>query len=91
MELKQYILLRASKKTGKIDTTMDAIGKGLLSMWALQNTPKGKESYIIERESGEIISIYSGTGGFPDIEKGCCGFIDSDLLEALKKEIPSRI
>ena len=41
-KLHNYGLIRFSKKTGKVDTSMTAIGKGVIQLWALQNTTKTK-------------------------------------------------
>jgi len=62
-----YVLFRFSKKTGKIDTTMTAMGKALMKMWALNNTTKTKRTLIFERESGKCVFACSGTDGFPQI------------------------
>lgn len=68
--LNNYGLVRFSKKTGKIDTTMTAIGKGLLQLWALQNTTKTKATVIIDIDERKISSEYIGTeDGFPEIHK----------------------
>ena len=61
-KLKVHVLIRCSKRTGKIDTTMTGMGKALMQMWALQNTTKSKITYIIERESGNIVGAYLGNG-----------------------------
>lgn len=64
------VLFRSSKKTGKVDTTMIGMGKGMLQLWALQNTPKGKSTMIFERESGRLIFKAVGDpSGFPKIFK----------------------
>ena len=64
------VLFRFSTKTGKVDTTMIALGKGVLQLWGLQNTPKTKTTVIFERESGRLIYEAIGTKeGFPKIRK----------------------
>ena len=69
-ELKEYVLVRASKKTGKVDMNLEAIGKAMLSLWALQNTPKNMMCVIAEKESGLILEKYIGTeDGFPKVMK----------------------
>ena len=68
-KLKVHVLIRCSKRTGKIDTTMTGMGKALMQMWALQNTSKSKITYIIERESGNIVGAYLGKDDFPLIRK----------------------
>ena len=64
-----YVLFRFSKKTGKIDTTMTAMGIALLKMWALQNTTKTKNTYIFDRESGKCAFAVQGADFFPKIIK----------------------
>lgn len=68
-KLKVHVLMRCSKRTGKVDTTMTGIGKALMQMWALQNTTRTKMTYIIERDSGNIVGIYIGKADFPTIKK----------------------
>ena len=85
-ELRTHYLVRFSRKTGKIDTSLEALGNALLRMWALQNTTKGKDTIIFDKETGEIVEYLEGTGDFPKITKGgnireyCEG-----LLEAINK------
>lgn len=68
--LHNYGLVRFSKKTGKIDTCMTAIGKGLIQLWALQNTPKTKACVIIDIDEERAYAEYIGTeDGFPKITK----------------------
>lgn len=70
-ELKRYGLVRCSKKTGKIDTAMTGLGKGMLQLWGLQNTTKSKRTVIFELDTGIIEAMYTGTeDGFPEVEKG---------------------
>lgn len=68
-----YVLFRFSKKTGKIDTTLTAINKPMLQLWALQNTiAKTKASAIINRDTGEVVYMAMGTAdGFPKVEENC--------------------
>jgi len=69
-ELHNYGLIRFSKKTGKIDTTMTALGKGLIQLWALQNTTKTKACVIVDIDDRKVISEYVGTAdGFPEVRK----------------------
>lgn len=63
-----HVLFRFSKKTGKVDMTMTALGSAQLKLWALNNTPKTKACIIVERDSGQVISIIKGTEDFPEIE-----------------------
>lgn len=69
-DLHHYGLVRFSKKNGKIDKTLTAIGNGLLQLYALQNTPKNKACLIIDIDDQIVYREYVGTeSGFPDIHK----------------------
>lgn len=85
--LKVHVLFRFSKKTGKIDTTMTALGSGLLELWALDNTTKTKSCMIIERETGKLKYATYGTenGCFPKV-KDCRK--DGDLGNCEQYGIP---
>ena len=63
------VLFRCSKKTGKIDTTMTGMGSALMKMWALQNTPKTKDTYVFDRDSGECVFAVHGAEFLPKIIK----------------------
>lgn len=66
-KLHNYGLARFSKKTGKIDTTMTALGKGVIQLWALQNTTKTKACVIVDIDERKVVSEYIGTEeGFPE-------------------------
>lgn len=66
-----YVLFRCSKKTGKVDTTMTALGRAMLEMWALQNTTKTKQCFVINGVTGRIVYATQGTAnGFPKVKKG---------------------
>ena len=67
-----HVLLRFSKKTGKIDTTMTGLGSAMMELWALQNTTKTKGTLIIERDTGNVVFSAMGTAdGWPKVEKNC--------------------
>ena len=57
----EYCLVKFHKKTGKIDTTLEAVDCELLKNWAIKATPKTKESIIFHKSTGEIICYISGT------------------------------
>lgn len=79
VNLTVHVLFRSSKKTGKIDTTLIGLGKAMLQLWALQNTPTSKSTMIFERESGRLVFKAVGDPcGFPKIIKDTK---DSFLLE----------
>lgn len=69
-KLTVHVLMRASKKTGRVDTCMTGLGAALLNMWGLQNTTKTKRTLVIERDTGKVISVYTGTAdGMPKVEQ----------------------
>ena len=75
-----HVLFRFSKKTGKIDTTMTALGSGLLQIWALNNTPKTKGCLIVERDTGKVIFATQGTENMPQIKKGNLGSVEDFVM-----------
>lgn len=76
MELKTYCLVRFARKSGKIDTTLEGLGSGMLRLWALQNTTKTKDTIIFEKDTGNVCWYYEGNGGFPKIEDTNLGHIN---------------
>lgn len=89
MELKTYCLVRFARKSGKIDTTMEGTGSGLLRVWALQNTKKTKDTIILEKDTGNVCWYYEGTADFPKITSKDLGHINDycpGLHEALLVE-----
>ena len=92
--LHNYGLVRFSKKTGKIDTTMTAIGQGLIQLWGLQNTTKTKATVIVDIDERKVTAEYVGTeDGFPEIHKTEEEFefnIPDELYDELSKEIKNR-
>ena len=85
--LKTFYLVRFSKKSGKIDRTMSALGKGLLQLWALQNTTKSKDTIVFD-EDGIVAMYVEGTADFPKVTKNSGEHVDTycnGLLEAVKK------
>ena len=86
-ELKTYCLMRFSRRTGKIDTTLEGLGCGMLRLWALQNTTaKSKDTIIFEKDTGIVCWYYTGTGDFPKIEDEDLGHID-DYCPGLLAEV----
>lgn len=65
-----YVLFRASKKTGKIDTCMTGVTPALMKMWAMNNTTKTKRTLIIERDTGNVLMAVEGSADWPKITKG---------------------
>lgn len=85
--LHNYGLVRFTKRTGKIDTSMTAIGKGLIQLWALQNTTKTKASVIIDLTERTVYAEYVGTpGGIPDVREDPATF-EFDVPEELIDEL----
>lgn len=87
--LEVNVCVRASQKTGKVDKVMTGMGTALMKMWALNNTPKTKWTFIFERETGKCVFACMGTpDGFPKVaEKDRLGTCE-DLgitLEQLKE------
>lgn len=68
-DLKRYYCVRFNRRSGKIDMTLSGLGKGLIQMWALQNTVAKSKDTIIFDEDGLVHSYYEGTGDFPKITK----------------------
>lgn len=62
-------LIQASKKTGKVTTSLyTKAGYAFLQLWAAQNTPKTKETYIFMLDTGLLLSRYEGQpSGLPEI------------------------
>ena len=89
-DIKKYGLVRYSKKTGKVDKAMTALGCGLLQLWGRQNTTKTKETAVFELDTGLIRARYSGTAdGFPKVERGiesAGGYIDEHIRLALAED-----
>ena len=93
-EIHTYGLVRFSKKTGKIDTTMTAMGKGLIQLWALQNTTKTKACVVVDVNERRPIVEYVGTAdGFPIIRKDPDDFefnIPEELYDIFAEEDKKR-
>lgn len=54
-----------NKKGGKVVKSAEGRGRGMLMMWALQNTSKGRVSVIVIKDTNEIEAVYIGR------ESGC--------------------
>ena len=89
-ELHKYGLIRFNKKTGKIDTTMTALGRGMIQLWALQNTMENKATVIVDIDERKAFAEYIGTeDGFPEIRKDPANFeydIPEELFNILAEE-----
>lgn len=89
-ELHKYGLIRFNKRTGKIDTTMTALGRGMIQLWALQNTMESKATVIVDIDERKVFAEYIGTeDGFPEVRKDPATFeydLPEDLFNILAKE-----
>lgn len=86
-KLDTYVLVRFSRRSGKIDTTLEGIGNAMLRMWALQNTTKTKDTIIFSKTTGDVVFYAEGTdSGFPSVSDIGLGNIEDycpGLLEAV--------
>lgn len=93
-KLHNFGLVRFSKKTGKIDMTMTAIGSGMIQLWALQNTTKTKVCVIVDIDTRETHSEYVGTAdGFPEVRKDPDTFeyeLPVELFDIFEEEAAKR-
>ena len=89
-ELHKYGLIRFNKRTGKIDTTMTALGRGMIQLWALQNTMESKATVIVDIDERKVFAEYIGTeDGFPEVRKDPATFeydLPEELFNILAKE-----
>lgn len=93
-ELHNYGLIRFSKRTGKIDTSMTALGRGVIQLWALQNTTKAKACVIVDIDERKVFSEYIGTAnGFPLVRKNSSEFeypLPDELYDIFAAEAKAR-
>lgn len=86
----RYALVRFNKKTGKIDRTMTAIGKGLLQLWALDNTPKSRASVLMNLDTGDVEAEFIGDDrGLPLIIRDAAEFrfhVPAALFDTLSEQ-----
>ena len=84
-------LVRFSKKTGKVDTTLKGTGYAVLNLWGLQNTTKTKESFVFTTDTGLMLSHYTGSeSGIPEVEwyendENIADYCEGDLLDAVRR------
>lgn len=77
--LEPYVLIKFSKKSGRILKVLEANGSALLKLWALQNCTKSTNVVIFVKKSGKITYYAEGTdSGMPHIleDKGQFGNIE---------------
>ena len=85
--LDMHCLVRFNRRTGKIDTTLEAVGNAQLKMWALCNCTKTKDIIIFHKDTGNCVMYLEGTADYPKIFEEELGNIESycpGLLEALQ-------
>lgn len=58
--MERFCLVRFSRKTGKIDTSMYGYSSALMQMWALNNGKKSKDMILFSLEDGKIKKYYEG-------------------------------
>lgn len=94
-ELHNYGLVRFNKTTGKIDTFMTAIGKGMIKLWGLQNTGKNMACAVVDIDERQVVVEYVGTDtGFPQIHKNKDEFVFDlpvQLYDVFDEEVAKRI
>lgn len=87
-ELRECVMMRFSRKSGKIDTTMEGLGCGLMKMWALNNTTSTKDTVIFDKEDGTIYGYYEGKkNDMPTICRDLEGRNIEELCEGILSQI----
>ena len=89
MNNKIYCLVRFTRKSGKIDTTLEETGAKEIRLWAIKNTTKTKDTIIFEKDTGIVTWYYEGTGDFPYIFDKDLGYIDDycpGLLAVIQRD-----
>lgn len=56
-----------NKRGGKVVKRVDGTGRGMVGMWAFQNTSKGRVSVLV-LPNHEIERVYIGTEGCPNVK-----------------------
>ena len=82
----EFCLVRFSRKSGKIDRTLEATGSAMLTIWAMQNCTKTKDIIIFHKGTGNIECYLEGTDNIPHMFKEELGNIESycpGLLDAV--------
>lgn len=76
--LEKYILIRYTRRTGTIDTVLEAHGTAGLQLWAVNNTTRSKDCFVFEYETGKVIYLIKGMpNGCPKVEDTGLGNIDN--------------
>lgn len=80
----RFACVAFNKRSGKIFKSLEAkFGSATLRLWALQNTPKSRDTIIFDLNSGDVVAYYEGTEDFPkvyekdlgNIEQYCAGLL----------------
>jgi len=81
-----HIAVRCDKE-GNVDSCLTAKGYALLQTWAMQNTPKGKMTLVIDRNTGNVRCLAKGKNDFPEMQfsgsgnLGTCGSYGLSLYD----------
>lgn len=86
-----HVLFRFSKRTGKVDTTMTAMGSALLRFWAMNNTTPSKETLVLNRVTGAVVlHVVGQRDGYPQLFSNCGTCEDFNIsleeLQSIKDE-----
>lgn len=84
--LDEFCLVRFNRNTGRIDTTLEAMGSASLKLWALTHCPKTKDIIIFNKYNGNVEQYLEGTVDFPKVFTEELGHINSyceGLLETV--------
>lgn len=65
--LDQRILFTFNKRGGKVVRSAEGMGRGMLGMYALQNTSKGRVSILVFADDHMIERVYIGDEGCPEV------------------------
>lgn len=56
----KYLLLRVVAKSGRVDKAISHMGRGMLKMWAMINTSKSFQTFVIDIENENVIFHVTG-------------------------------
>lgn len=66
-ELAKRNLYVFNKRGGKVVKKVEGIGRGMIGLWAFQNTTKGRIAVLILEEDNRIERVYVGREGCPKV------------------------
>lgn len=94
-KMHNYGLARFDKESGKINTSMTAIGRGVIQLWALQNTRENEACVIVDVDERMVFAEYVGADdGLPDVRKNPEDFeyeLPNELYDIFEKEVAKRL